>query len=453
MRGIDSDVLVVGAGMAGLTAATRSLDLGSSVIVIEKAEAVGGSAQFAGYAWTAPSHEVMDAVNPNGDISLRRALVDGFTSGIAWIRSLGVDCADAVPVLRYGRGHQFDTNQYIDECRRRIRADGGLHTGAETLELLSEDGVVVGARVRLQDGTEREIRARATILATGGFQGNREMVNMHIHPAAAEMPLRSNPTSNGGGLRLAEAVGAAAGTDRSGFYGHLIPTGVNFRDPGDFVALSLYYSEHALLFNLENRRFVDETLGDHLTTMALLDQTESRGLLVADARVYREWITGSYVQGAVAIDKFDLTQRRGGRCGLAESLEELAYLPEDWGYDGAAIAEQIRAINSVGADAQPPRRHDYAPLAQGPFYVIEACPALTFPFHGIRIDAHGRVLSHAGAAIPGLFAAGSDAGGLYDHAYAGGIAPALVFGLAAADQAANDRLSLAEGNRTSRSSI
>ena len=62
----------------------------------------------------------MDEVNPDGDPALRRALVDGFSDGIDWIRSLGVDCADAVTVLRYGTGHQFDTNRYIDECRRRI---------------------------------------------------------------------------------------------------------------------------------------------------------------------------------------------------------------------------------------------------------------------------------------------------------------------------------------------
>lgn len=190
------------------------------------------------------------------------------------------------------------------------------------------------------------------------------------------------------------------------------------------MALSLYYSEHALLFNLDNRRFTDETVGDHLTTMDLLEQPESRGLLVADARVYREWITGSYVEGAAAIDKFDLAQRRGGRCGIAESLDEFAYLPEEWGYDGAAIADQIRALNAAGPDAQPPRRYDSKPLDEGPYYLVEACPALTFPFHGIRIDEHGRVLDATGGTISGLFAAGSDTGGLYNRAYTGGIAPA-----------------------------
>ncbi|MEV5838792.1 FAD-binding protein [Nocardia sp. NPDC052112] len=439
MPEVNTDVLVIGGGMAGLTAAARALHLGKSVIVAEKAATVGGSAQFAGYAWTTPAHAIMDEVNPRGDIELRRALVNGFGPGIAWIRSLGVECADAVTVLRYGSGHQFDTNSYIDECRRRIRAQGELLTETDTRALLTEDGSVVGARIRLPDGTQREIRSAATILATGGFQANPELVEKYIHPAASAMQLRSNPNSVGDGLRLANAVGAATSSARSGFYGHLIPTGVQFRDPSDFVALSLYYSEHALLFNLDNRRFTDETVGDHLTTMELLDQPESRGLLVADERVYRDWITGSYVEGADALDKFELAQRRGGRCGIAESLDDFAYLPTEWGYNGVEIAAQIRASNAAGPAVRPPRTYDARPLDHGPYYVIEVCPALTFPFYGIRIDRHGRVLAASGGTINGLFAAGADIGGLYDRAYAGGIAAALVFGLAAADRAAADR--------------
>ncbi|MCC3313573.1 FAD-dependent oxidoreductase [Nocardia africana] len=436
MRVIKADVLVIGAGMAGLTAAARSLERGSSVVVVEKTSAVGGSARFAGYAWTAPTHEVMDEINPGGDPALRRALVDGFGGAIAWVESLGVECAAAVPILRYGLGHQFDTNQYLDECRRRVSTAGRLFTETETLALRSRDGAITGAHLRLPDGTEIEVDSAATILATGGFQADAGLAAENIHPNAGVMPLRSNPASSGDGLRLAEAVGAATGRPRSGFYGHLVPTGVPFRDSGDFVALSLYYSEHALLFNLDNRRFTDETLGDHLTTMRLLEQPESRGLVIADERVYREWVLGSYVEGAVAVDKFDLAQRRGGRCGTAETLEDLAYLPPEWGYDGAAIAAEIRAVNAAGPAAYPARTHDSAPLDRGPYYVIEASPALTFPFHGIRIDEHGRVLAAAGGTVDGLYAVGSDTGGLYDHAYAGGIAPALVFGLAAADAAA-----------------
>lgn len=434
------DLLVIGAGMAGLTAAARATREGRRVLVVEVSDDVGGSARFAGYAWTAPSREVMHEVNPGGDPSLRHALVDRFAGGVEWIRSVGVEAKGAVPILGFGRGHQFDTNQYVDTCRRIVTEAGGeVRLKTATRRLLTANGRVTGAELEGPDGAVEQVTATWTLLATGGFQADRDLIAEKVHPQAPRMQLRSNPNSSGAGYRLATEVGAATGAEDAGFYGHLIPTHVPFADSGDFVGLSLYYSEHALLFNLRNERFTDETLGDHLTTMALLEQPEARGLLVADARVHRDWIVGSYVEGAIAVDKFAVANRRGGRCGLAESLEELEYLPEEWGYDGAAIRAAVERFNAEAASGtvDPGRALDSAPLDEGPWYVIECEPAITFPFHGIRIDDRAQVLDTSGAPIPGLLAAGSDTGGLWYRAYAGGLAAALVFGLTAASTVAD----------------
>ncbi|QFQ94984.1 FAD-binding protein [Streptomyces phaeolivaceus] len=436
------DLLVIGAGMAGLTAGARAVREGLSVVVAEVGDDVGGSARYAGYAWTAPSHEVMERHNPRGEPSLTRALVDRFADGIAWIGSTGVEVKDAQPVLGFGQGHQFDTNHYLDTCRRIVVAAGGeVLTATDTERLLLEDGAVTGAELVTGDGTRRVVRAGSTLLATGGFQGDPELRNRFVHPHADRMELRSNPHSRGAGHRLATSAGAATGLTGAGFYGHLIPSGIPFADPSDFVDLSLYYSEHALLFNLRGERFTDETLGDHLTTMALLEQPESRGLLVADSRVFRDWVVGAYVKGAVAVDKFALAARRGGRVGFAESLDELDCLPEEWGYDGPVIRAAVEEFNAVAASAAagaaptPGRLLDPAPLDRPPYYVVEAVPAITFPFHGVRIDDRARVLGEDGHPVPGLLAAGSDTGGLWHRAYAGGIASALVFGLTAAETA------------------
>jgi succinate dehydrogenase/fumarate reductase flavoprotein subunit len=429
------DVLVLGGGMAGLTAAARAVHEGARVLVVEVADVLGGSVRFAGYAWTAPSREVIDEVVPEGDPELRHALVDRFSEGIDWIRSLGVQVGEAQPILGFGRGHAFDTNQYVDTCRRKVLERGEILTSTRTVSLRYDGARVNGARLELPNGSTREVRATATVIATGGFQADPELRTAHVHPNAADIPLRSNPASRGDGLRLAREVGAATGPDRAGFYGHLVPSGIPFADSGDFVGLSLYYSEHALLFNVANERFVDESVGDHLTTMALLEQPEARGLLVADARVHRDWIVAAYVEGAESSDKFAVASRRGGRCGVAESLDELALLPEEWGYDGAAIAQAVADFNETvraGGEPAPGRRVERLPLDEPPYYVIETIPAITFTFYGIRIDSSARVLDESGDPIPGLLAAGSDTGGLYVRAYAGGIASALVFGLTAA---------------------
>lgn len=431
------DLLVVGGGMAGLSAAARVAAEGGSVVLVEKAERPGGSARFAGFVWTTPTFDELRRVNPDGDAELAAALVDGFADAVAWIRSLGVECRPPVPVLGFGRGHQLDTNHYLDTCERLIRDRGGeVLTATSTRTLLTENGVVTGAECALPDGSIRRIDATWTLLATGGFQGDPGLRTEHVHPQAADIELRANPHSRGDGLSLGLAAGAAFGKKDAGFYGHLMPAGVSLADPARFVDLALYYSEHALLFDLTGERFVDETVGDHLTTMALLERPQARGLLVADARVHREWISASYVEGIPGVDKFQLCHRAGARSAVADSLEEFAWMPEEWGYPGARIRDRVEEYNDTvggGGEPAPGRLLDRQPLDEPPFYVIEAAPAITFTFGGLLIDAEARALAADGRhTVPGLLVAGADAGGLYRRAYAGGLAPALVFGLAAA---------------------
>ncbi|MCT9079977.1 FAD-dependent oxidoreductase [Streptomyces fulvoviolaceus] len=437
------DLLVIGGGMAGLSAAARVAAEGGSVVLVEKAERTGGSARFAGFVWTAPTVEELRRVNPDGDPELAAALVDGFAEGVAWIRSLGVECKPPVPVLGFGRGHQLDTNHYLDTCERLIRDRGqDVLTGTPTRTLLTENGVVKGAECLLPDGSARRIEAAWTMLATGGFQGDPRLRAQHLHAQAADIGLRANPHSRGDGLALGRAAGAVFGKKDAGFYGHLMPAGVSLADPARFVDLALYYSEHALLFDTTGERFVDETAGDHLTTMALLERPGARGLLVADARVHREWISASYVEGIPGVDKFQLCHRAGARSAVADSLEDFASMPEEWGFPGATVRDRIEAFNATaraGGATTPGRLLDSRPLDEPPFYVIEAEPAITFAFGGLLIDTGANVLSADGggvgggrSTVPGLLAAGADAGGLYRRAYAGGLAPALVFGLAAA---------------------
>ncbi|MFF4732142.1 FAD-dependent oxidoreductase [Streptomyces mirabilis] len=425
------DLLVIGGGMAGLSAAARVAHEGGSVVLVERAERPGGSARLAGFVWTAPTLDELRRVNPDGDPELAQALLEGFAEGVAWIGSLGVECRPLVPVLGFGRGHQIDTNHYLDTCERLVRDRGGeVLTGTETRTLVTEDGVVKGAQCVLPDGSVRRIDAAWTLLATGGFQGDPVLRAEHVHDQARDIELRANPHSRGGGLALGLAAGAAFGKKDAGFYGHLMPAGVSLSDPARFVDLALYYSEHALLFDLTGERFVDETVGDHLTTMALLERPGARGLLVADARVHREWISASYVEGIPGVDKFQLCHRAGARSAVAESLEDFAWMPEEWGYPGARIRDRVEEFNSAmrgGGETVPGRLLDRQPLDEPPFYVIEAAPAITFSFGGLLIDAEAHALSADGRrTVPGLLVAGADAGGLYRRAYAGGLAPALV---------------------------
>jgi succinate dehydrogenase/fumarate reductase flavoprotein subunit len=102
------DLLVLGAGMAGLAAAAHAAREGASVVLVEKAPRVGESAEYAGFLWTAPTLEVMREINPDGDPSLAARLVEGYPDAMDWVRSLGVEVKEPVTVLGYGRGSQTD---------------------------------------------------------------------------------------------------------------------------------------------------------------------------------------------------------------------------------------------------------------------------------------------------------------------------------------------------------
>jgi succinate dehydrogenase/fumarate reductase flavoprotein subunit len=428
----DVDLLVLGGGMAGLSAAAWSARQGRSVVLVEKAE-LGGNARHAGFIWTAPTLDALREAVPDGDPRLQTRLIEGFAPAVDWVRSLGVEVQPAVSVLRFGRGHQTSILNYLRACELAIRESPGCEIlrPAQAEGLLIEDGEVRGAVVG-----GREIRAASTLLATGGFHAAKELRSTLIHENARDMPVRGVPHNRGDGLRLGRAAGGRFGPEDAGFYGHLLPSGIDFHEDEDFPALTLFQSEHGILVNVEGRRFVDETLGDHLTTLALLRQPEARGLIVSDARIHEEWILRPYVEGLQAVDRFDACYRRGARAAIAADMDELEHMPPEWGYDGAAVKRALLEYNAGNFD--PPRRFDTAPIDRPPFYVIEALPAITFTFGGLLIDDEARVLDHDGRPIPGLLAAGADAGGLYVRAYAGGLAAALVFGLRAA-QTALDR--------------
>src|SRR2546421_2791769 len=157
------DLLVVGGGMAGMSAAARASSDGASVVLVEKGPAIGGSAMYAGFIWTAPTIEVMREVNPDADPALSAQVVERYGDAVDWVRSLGVHVADPVTVLGYGRGSQTDMANYLLACERTVREHGEVLTGWLAQRLLFEDGAVVGAEIENGAGEQRVIRARATL--------------------------------------------------------------------------------------------------------------------------------------------------------------------------------------------------------------------------------------------------------------------------------------------------
>ncbi len=181
------DLLVFGGGMAGMSAAARACSDGASVILVEKGPAIGGSAMYAGFIWTAPTVEVMREVNPDADPELSARVVEHYGEALEWVRSLGVSVADPVTVLGYGRGCATDMANYLLACERIVREHGELLVGWTAQRLLFEEGSVVGAEIERASGEHRVVRARSTLLATGGFGGDPAL-RARAHPPAGRRP-------------------------------------------------------------------------------------------------------------------------------------------------------------------------------------------------------------------------------------------------------------------------
>ena len=254
-------------------------------------------------------------------------------------------------------GRHIDTNGYINASAAIVGSDNIL-VDAGTERLRRSNGRVTGADVTTTDGRSIAIEARSTLLATGGLQGDPGLVAQHIDRQGRTMPLRSNPISKGDGLRLATAVGADIGPSGAMFYGHLVPSGIALGDPSGFAALSQYYSDHALLFNIQGERFVDETRGDHVNAVYTVEQPEARALLVMDSRVREQWMLRPLVEGMQPQDSFGLAMKRGARAAVANDVHEFAFLPEEWGYPGERIRDRLGELNvalRAGATAAPGR--------------------------------------------------------------------------------------------------
>jgi succinate dehydrogenase/fumarate reductase flavoprotein subunit len=443
----NSDVLVIGGGMAGLVAALQAQALGARVTVLEKGPAVGGSlALSGGTIWCARTVEDLRRLVPRGDPELGAALVADFEPGIAWLRDLGATLT-ALPSEPHRSVYWTEPNPrvFVAGLLARFESGGGrVVTDASVSSLrFNAAGAIEGVVARTPNGL-RSFTAPSVILATGGFQGNPAMRAQYFGQWADRLITRGNPHSTGDGFWMATDAGAAPSKAMSSFYGHLLPAPPARVPVNDFIGYTMYHSEQSVLLNLRGDRFTDESLGDETSCQAVARQPEALAWLIYDEVVYRDFARRPGGGGARATDTFYESKALGAPAASAASLEELAAAVDALGGHGPGVLATLREFNAAvaaGAAAQLriPRRAKANPVTNPPFYALAVTPGITFTLGGIRIDPDARVLDRAGRPIDGLYAAGADAGGIHNEQYAGGLCLGLVFGRRAARGAVNPK--------------
>jgi succinate dehydrogenase/fumarate reductase flavoprotein subunit len=282
------------------------------------------------------------------------------------------------------------------------------------------------------------------VVATGGFQGDQAMLGTFFGQWADRAYLRSGAGSTGDGVRLAFGAGAAASKGMSSFYGHLFPAPPADLDPSSFRGLTQFYSEACILLNKAGRRFVDESRGDEICALRLLQQEEATGFIVFDETRHQHEVSEPYVPDATRADPLPGVRAAGGIVLQADTIGELCQLLYDQ-YDvpPARAAATIEEFNDAARKADAgllgvPRRRDLHACEAAPFYAVPVRPGITFTEGGVRVNADCAALDRSGRPIPGLFVAGADVGAVSIEGYVGGLAAALVTGLRAGINAVPD---------------
>ncbi len=468
-----ADVIVVGAGNAAFAAAVSAREQGASVTVLERAprELAGGNTAFTAGAMRfaydgvddlrrlmpdltdaevaatdfgtysqAQFFEDMGRVTEyRTDPDLCERLVTQSKPTMLWMRDKGVRFQPiwGRQAFKVDGNFKFWGGLTVEAWSggpgllgawTSIAAREGIDVlyGARAVSLIADDTGVHGVRVK-QDGTTRDLRADAVVLAAGGFQANTEWRTRYLGPGWDLAKVRGTRFNTGDGLRMALDIGAMPTGQWSG--SHAVQWERNAPEFGDLV-VGDGFQKHSypfgILLNARGERFLDEGADFRNYTYArygreVLKQPRQFAWQVFDAKVAH-----------LLRDEYRIHQVTRVH---ADTLEDLAARLED--VDAARALETIAAFNAAVRTDIPfdpsvkdgrcaeglavPKSNWANPLDTPPYKAYAVTCGITFTFGGVRIDPQtGGVLDVDLAPIRGLYAAGEMVGGLFYENYPGG---------------------------------
>lgn len=436
---LDCDVVVVGAGGAGLTAAVRATQEGAKVLVLEKMPMVGGNSlkasggmncantkfqEAAGITDSGVKEFIEDTMNGGhqlNDISLVTTLAENSAEAVEWLESIGAPLPKVAATG--GTTHKYlhspedgsPVGSYLVAKLSEEAEKQGIEIMLNTTatEILMDNGAACG--VKAEDSEhEYTVNAKAVILATGGFGSNFELMCSY-NPSLANAVTTNHPGATGDGIMMAEAVGAAT-VDMEQIQLH----------PTVYQATSMLVSEKmrslgAILVNQEGKRFCNDLSTRDAVSAAELEQTGGYAYIIFD-------------QNLVDHNKSAQEYINKGMAASGESYEELA---QNMGLVDDAIAAFVQTMDTWnkavadGVDEEFGRNNGMDDdLSTAPFYAIQIAPGIHHTMGGIKINTNAEVINTDGNVIPGLFAAGETTGGVHGGNRIGGnaVCDFVVFG-------------------------
>ena len=434
-----ADIVVVGAGGSGISAAVKAETLGANVILIEKMPVIGGATALNAGTLIATGSKYQREVMKETKDSPELAYKDIFTVGknrndptlvkmvtervggvVDWlIYDMKIPYGPAATQYPdHSANRQLGVTgrsvNYLNLMREKFLGMGGklmLQTRAQ--ELIRDDaGKVVGVRATDKDGNTVELTSKAVILASGGYGAVKSMLPKEM----SNYVFYGLDSETGDGYKMATAIGAGTiNLDLVKMY----PQGVE-TVPGHGLAATASSTDTmkksgAIYVNKLGQRYVDENAALGVLTDKTVAQPDHIAYIVMDAKAWKEYVRKSLEDKLVPNEETLMTWTKivnNGRPVMAVS-DNLAEAAKTMGVDAEGLAKTVAHWNDMvkaGKDTDFNRKITGG-LGEGPYYIVEQKVRYQTTLGGLKADADLRILDKAGKPIPGLYGAGCVVGG------------------------------------------
>lgn len=442
---VTTDIVVVGAGGAGLSASIAAKNSGVNVILVEKTAVVGGNTNYATGGLNAAETKIQKEKGIEDSVELFvedtmkggkylnneelvKVLAEKSAETVDWLIEMGADLTD---VGRLGgasvdRAHRptggaavgSNVAKALEKKAREVGVD--IRVDNKAVELLKNDDRITGIKVRDSKGHEYSINAKVVILTTGGFGANQDLV-VKYKPELKGFGTTNQPGATGDAIGLGESVNADF-VDLEQIQIHPTASSVN----GELITEAVR-GNGAILVNINGERFINELQTRDVVSAAELKQPEERVYLVFDQNVR---------DSLKAIEKYS----KAGLLIESETLEELAKKINVNEENLVKTVAKYNGFVSNKNDVDFGRTSMTTELNKAPYYALGVWPAVHHTMGGIKINTNAQVIDKDGNVIKGLYAAGEVTGGVHGANRLGGNAMAdiTIFGRIAGLNAAKE---------------
>jgi len=462
----DYDIVVVGCGIAGLSAGIRAAEEDASVLILEKApkELRGGQTQYTesfriptgdvdldldfhvpDYSPSDFYQDIMRITEGHADNDLAKTLTSEAGDCFEWLtehlRQQNFEWQTTPLRTMYEAGRVWHEGEQLVDKLVAAAEDAGVDVEyeAEARELVREGSRrVTGLRAMVGDEWT-EYEADAVVIACGGYESSAEKRTRYYGGPYEEMKVRGVRYNTGEAIDMALDIGAKSDGQWSGAHMTVIDAGTPDVEGGQTLVSGYQYG---VILNHEGERFLDEGEDTRAHTYAkfgrrIFEQSYHEAFVIQDART-NEHVLHTGPTKPVTADSIEELVNRLGIEHVEQAVETFEEYNEACDPDNEFQPEVLDGNEATGIN---PEKSNWAvPLGETPLVGYPVTGGITFAFGGLGQTTDAEVLDTSNRVIPGLYAAGNATGGLFFNNYPGGtgLTNALVYGRIAGRSAASE---------------